>query len=152
MRFCRFWHTVGFSVNSLRQLRDRVIYFHERRSDQSFRQNHEAVPIALARLESHCIETPSRAVSTDILHLPARVVVTAAERLTSADGRNVLEELSGMSEWPMIIPMTTTGRSQQRYDHRLRDLVQGTGDVTIATDLGVPRSTARGWLGTEDRG
>ena len=47
----------------------------------------------------------------------------------------------------MIIPMTTTGRPQQRYDHRLRDLVQGTGDVTIATDLGVPRSTARGWLG-----
>src|SRR5262249_18250101 len=27
------------------------------------------------------------------------------------------------------------------------DLVQPTGDVTIATDLGVPRSTARGWLG-----
>ena len=45
------------------------------------------------------------------------------------------------------MPMTTTGRLQQRYDHRLRDLVQGTGDVTIATDLGVPRSTARGWLG-----
>ena len=47
----------------------------------------------------------------------------------------------------MIVPMTTTGRPQQRYDHRLRDLVQGTRDVTIATDLGVPRSTARGWLG-----
>src|SRR5258708_15731632 len=47
----------------------------------------------------------------------------------------------------MIIPMTRTGRPQQRYDHRLRDLVQRTGDVTIATDLGVPRSTARGWLG-----
>ena len=43
--------------------------------------------------------------------------------------------------------MTTTGRLQQRYNHRLRDLVQGTGDVTIATNLGVPRSTARGWLG-----
>jgi putative transposase len=43
--------------------------------------------------------------------------------------------------------MTTTRRLQQRYDHRLRDLVRGTGDVTIATDLGVPRSTARGWLG-----
>src|SRR2546426_2173011 len=42
--------------------------------------------------------------------------------------------------------MATTGRAQQRYDHRLRDLVHGTGDVTIATDLGVPRSTARGWL------
>ena len=52
-----------------------------------------------------------------------------------------------MSERPMIIPMTTTARPQQRYDHRLRDLVQRTGDVTIATDLGVPRSTARGWLG-----
>ena len=44
-------------------------------------------------------------------------------------------------------PHDDHGRLQQRYDHRLRDLVQGTGDVTIATDLGVPRSTARGWLG-----
>ena len=47
----------------------------------------------------------------------------------------------------MIGSMPTTVRPQQRYDHRLRDLVQRTGDVTIATDLGVPRSTARGWLG-----
>ena len=62
-----------------------------------------------------------------------------------ADRRNVLE-LSGANEPPMIILMTTTGRAQRRYDHRLRDLVRGTGDVTIATDLGVPRSTARGWL------
>ena len=46
----------------------------------------------------------------------------------------------------MIIPVTTTGRHQQRYDHRLRDLVQRTGDVTIATNLGIPRSTAREWL------
>ena len=46
----------------------------------------------------------------------------------------------------MIIRMTTPARPQQRYDHRLRDLVRRTGDVTIATDLGVPRSTARGWL------
>jgi len=56
-----------------------------------------------------------------------------------------------VSERPMIIPMTTTGRPQQRYDHRLRDLVRGTGDVTIATDLGVPRSTTRGWLGKAPR-
>ena len=42
--------------------------------------------------------------------------------------------------------MTTASRPQQRYDHRLRDLVQRSGDLTIATDLGVPRSTARGWL------
>jgi putative transposase len=55
--------------------------------------------------------------------------------------------LSGVRERPMIIAMTSTGRRQRRYDHRLRDLVQRTGDVTIATDLGVPRSTARGWLG-----
>ena len=48
-----------------------------------------------------------------------------------------------MSERSMIIRMA---RLQQRYDHRLRDLVQRTKDVTIATNLGVPRSTARGWL------
>ena len=46
----------------------------------------------------------------------------------------------------MMIPMTTTGRHQRRYDHRLRDLVRRAGDVTIATDVGIPRSTARGWL------
>ncbi len=35
---------------------------------------------------------------------------------------------------------------QQVYDHRLRDLVRRTGDFGLATDLGVPRSTAAGWL------
>ena len=39
-------------------------------------------------------------------------------------------------------------RPQKRYDHRLRELVQRTGDLTVATDLGVPRSTAWGWLRT----
>jgi putative transposase len=48
---------------------------------------------------------------------------------------------------PMIMSMPITARSQQRYDHRLRHLVHRTGDVTLATNLGVPRSTARGWLG-----
>ena len=52
-----------------------------------------------------------------------------------------------MRKRPMIVSMPTTARPQQRYDHRLRHLVQRTGDVTVATDLGVPRSTARGWLG-----
>src|SRR4051812_28871886 len=42
--------------------------------------------------------------------------------------------------------MPTMSRPQQRYAHRLRDLVRRTGHLTIATDLGVPRSTARGWL------
>ena len=58
-----------------------------------------------------------------------------------------LETLSGLKERPMIIFMPPTARPQHRYDHRLRNLVQRTGDVTVATDLGVPRSTARGWLG-----
>jgi hypothetical protein len=47
--------------------------------------------------------------------------------------------------------MPSTSRPQQRYDHRLRDLVRRTGDLTIATDLGVPRSTVRGWLGATPR-
>ncbi len=37
-------------------------------------------------------------------------------------------------------------RLQNTYDHRLRDLVRRTGDISIATSLGVPRSTAAGWL------
>src|SRR6266852_386866 len=92
----------------------------------------------------------SRAFSTDMLQelsprtfctVSARVVVTPARTLPI-----VLEELSGMSKRPMIRSMPTTARPQQRYDHRLRNLVHRTGDVTVATDLGVPRSTARGWL------
>src|SRR5580698_5532984 len=59
----------------------------------------------------------------------------------------VLEQLSGVRKPPMIALMPTAARPQQRYDHRLRHLVHRTGDVTVATDLGVPRSTARGWLG-----
>jgi putative transposase len=51
-----------------------------------------------------------------------------------------------MRERLMIMSMPTTARLQHRYDHRLRNLVQRTGNVTIATRLGVPRSTARGWL------
>ena len=66
------------------------------------------------------------AVSTDILHLSARVVVTAADRLTLADGPQCFRVVERRSERRMIIPMTTTGRRQQRYDHRLRDLVQST--------------------------
>ena len=37
-------------------------------------------------------------------------------------------------------------RTQNTYDHRLRDLVRSTGDIRHATRVGVPRSTARGWL------
>ncbi len=37
-------------------------------------------------------------------------------------------------------------RSQQTYDHRLRDLVRTVGDPEIVAEFGVPRSTALGWL------
>ncbi len=37
-------------------------------------------------------------------------------------------------------------RTQKTYDHRLRNLVRRTGDLTVATKMGVPRSTAAGWL------
>jgi hypothetical protein len=62
--------------------------------------------------------------------------------------------LSGVRELPMIICMPSTTRQQRRYNHRLRNLVHRTGDVTVATDLGVPRSTARGMAarGADRRG
>lgn len=60
--------------------------------------------------------------------------------------RIVVEELSGVRERAMIVGRVDHVPPQQPYDHRLRDLVQRTGDLTIATDLGVPHSTARGWL------
>jgi putative transposase len=37
-------------------------------------------------------------------------------------------------------------RTQRSYDHRLLRLVRDTGDTTIATRIGVPRSTVAGWL------
>ena len=37
-------------------------------------------------------------------------------------------------------------RMQRTYDHRLRELVQTTRDIQLATRHGVPASTARGWL------
>ena len=42
--------------------------------------------------------------------------------------------------------MVTTTRTQNRYDHRLRQLVRTTQDMSCAVQCGVPRSTARGWL------
>ncbi|MFC1707422.1 hypothetical protein ACFL59_11515 [Planctomycetota bacterium] len=42
-------------------------------------------------------------------------------------------------------------RRQRTYDHRLRQLVRKTGDLRIAMGLGVPRSTAMGWLRSESQ-
>ena len=42
--------------------------------------------------------------------------------------------------------MSENCRTQKQYDHRLRRLIQTTGDLDLAVRHGVPRSTARGWL------
>ncbi len=47
--------------------------------------------------------------------------------------------------------MPSTIRIQNTYDHRLRELVQSTGDIDFATRIGIPRSTARGWLKTASK-
>ena len=42
--------------------------------------------------------------------------------------------------------MTDAVPAQHRYDHRLKHLVQTTGNIAIATEHGVPASTAHSWL------
>ncbi|QDT27542.1 hypothetical protein Enr10x_28600 [Gimesia panareensis] len=42
--------------------------------------------------------------------------------------------------------MSNRKRRQRTYDHRLKELVRSTGNIDIALQRGVPRSTARGWL------
>ncbi|MFC1763507.1 transposase [Planctomycetota bacterium] len=42
--------------------------------------------------------------------------------------------------------MVSINRIHQRYDHRLRDLVRSSGNINYAIALGIPRSTAHGWL------
>lgn len=42
--------------------------------------------------------------------------------------------------------MIASKRVQRTYDHRLRQFVCATGDTTHAIRIGVPRSTANGWL------
>ncbi|QDT93640.1 hypothetical protein [Gimesia algae] len=42
--------------------------------------------------------------------------------------------------------MSKSTRKQRSYDHRLKELVRSTGNIDVAIQRGVPRSTARGWL------
>ncbi len=42
--------------------------------------------------------------------------------------------------------MPENTHTQEQYNHRLRRLIQKTGDLELAVRHGVPRSTARGWL------
>src|ERR1700692_4375430 len=84
---------------------------------------------------------------SDTAELSARTFCTFPREFSSRQRTRpiVLEELSGVNKRPMMRSMPPTTRPQQRYDHRLRHFVYSTGDVTLATNLGVPRSTARGW-------
>jgi len=49
-----------------------------------------------------------------------------AKRFLSHQRKRLKSALSACTDG-LIIPMPTTARSQQRYDHRLRNLVQRTG-------------------------
>ncbi len=51
-----------------------------------------------------------------------------------------------MSDDNRIFPMIAAKRVQRAYDHRLRQFVCTTGDTAHALRIGVPRSTANGWL------
>jgi hypothetical protein len=82
-----------------------------------------------------------RAVHTDIL--PFSRELSSLRRPSHVDDS---ASPQGLMNCRMIIRMAPSLRPQHRYDHRLQDLVHNTGDVTFATDLGVPRSTARGWV------
>ncbi len=42
--------------------------------------------------------------------------------------------------------MTPETRTRRRYDHRLRGLVHSSGNIGLAIQNGVPRSTAKDWL------
>ena len=47
--------------------------------------------------------------------------------------------------------MAEQTRTRRRYDHRLRHLVQESGDIRLAIRQGVPRSTPRDWLRSPKR-
>ena len=42
--------------------------------------------------------------------------------------------------------MAENTHTQKQYDHRLRLLIQKSGDLALSVRYGFPRSTARGWL------
>ena len=78
----------------------------------------------------------------ELAQLALSAFCTFLRAFSSRRGRRgaPLEEFSSVSDRPIIVRMSSTFRPQQRYDHRLRHLVQRTGDRSIATN---PRSRAR---------
>ena len=75
-----------------------------------------------------------RAANADILDAGDRVLI----------GWGRLKRSPGPTR-PGIVDDGGMPRSLKTYDHRLRELVRRTGDVSLATSVGVPRSTAAGW-------
>lgn len=59
--------------------------------------------------------------------------------------------MASVSAPPVDLAGMKSKRHQRSYDHRLVQLVLRTGDATIATRLGVPRSTVAGWLARAPR-
>jgi hypothetical protein len=57
-----------------------------------------------------------------------------------------LFDFPGADEGGIILGMSENCRTQKKYDHRLRLLIQNTRDPDLAVRHGVPRSTVRGWL------
>lgn len=57
-----------------------------------------------------------------------------------------VESRSVRASPPRTLRAMPARRTPQKYDPRLVRLVQDTGDPSIATGLGVPRTTAAGWL------
>src|SRR5262245_20969394 len=111
-----------------------------------------AIPSPRAFVCESARET-SGAVPTDIPHFFARVLVLAyPDRLTGGGHLFFLQALLSGSDPTADDQSHDHGRSSAPVRHRLREPVQRTGDPTIATDPGVPRSTIRGAPHRVDRG
>jgi Resolvase, N terminal domain len=100
---------------------------------------------AVAAREVSRFARNSPAVSMDILHFPARVVVTAAtisHRRTSAR----FGELNGVSERQMITPDDDSGPTTAALRSPTPRSRPTHGERDDRHRLGIPRSTTRGWL------
>jgi hypothetical protein len=95
---------------------------------------------------ARAVSPAARAASQHQPERRCRVVRIERQRFLEAFARRIglaHEQQAG----PARVDRLITARPQHRYDHGLRNIVQRTSDVTVARDLGVPRSTARGCAG-----
>ena len=85
--------------------------------------------------------TASRAIYSDILDFGCRVLDT----IPLWRFMGLPFGLNFSPRWPDR-DMSARTQPQCSYDHRLKELVRTSGDLSVATELGIPRSTALGWL------